>query len=98
LGSDFEKPNREDSPSQALDQTKFVSPAPSIVLASRPLSRRSLIDQALAEGLITPEVRNRIDAWLRVRNEVVHSSMVVSRAQALEIVNGVLALIEQMGL
>jgi hypothetical protein len=61
--------------------------------ARRPLSMRSLIDQALAEGLVTPEVRNRIDSWMRVRNEVVHSSMAVSRAQALEIVNGVLALI-----
>lgn len=66
--------------------------------ARRPLSMRSLIDQALAEGLVTPEVRNRIDSWMRVRNEVVHSSMAVSRAQALEIVNGVLALIEQMGM
>jgi hypothetical protein len=66
--------------------------------ARRPLSMRSLIDQALAEGLVTPEVRNRIDSWMRVRNEVVHSSMAVSRAQALEIVNGVLALIEQMAM
>jgi hypothetical protein len=66
--------------------------------ARRPLSMRSLIDQAVAEGLVTPEVRNRIDSWMRVRNEVVHSSMAVSRAQALEIVNGVLALIEQTGM
>lgn len=66
--------------------------------ARRPFSMRTLMDQALEQQIVTRELRDKIDVWMRVRNEVVHSSMVVSRAQAKEIVDGVFALIEEMGL
>jgi uncharacterized protein YutE (UPF0331/DUF86 family) len=59
---------------------------------------RTLMDQALEQQIVTSELRDKIEVWMRVRNEVVHSSMVVSRAQAKEIVDGVLDLIEEMGL
>jgi hypothetical protein len=62
----------------------------------RPLSVRSLIDQAVEQEIISLEQRNRLDAWMRKRNEVVHSSMPVGRNQASEIVNGVLDLVGRM--
>lgn len=61
----------------------------------RPLSMRSLIDQAVEQEVIPQEVRMRLDSWMRLRNEVVHSSMAVSRSQAADIVNGVMQLVEQ---
>jgi hypothetical protein len=66
--------------------------------ARRPFSMRALMDQALEQQIVTRDVRDKIEVWMRVRNEVVHSSMVVSKAQAKEIVDGVLALIEEMGM
>jgi hypothetical protein len=60
----------------------------------RPMSFRSLADLAVETGQITPQVRNRIDPWMRVRNEVVHSSISVSPAQARQIVNGVMELLQ----
>lgn len=66
--------------------------------ARRPFSMRTLMDHALEQQIVSRELRDKIDVWMRVRNEAVHSSMVVSRAQAKEIVDGVFALIEEMGM
>jgi uncharacterized protein YutE (UPF0331/DUF86 family) len=63
----------------------------------RPLSMRSLIDQAVNQEVIPQELRMRLDSWMRIRNEVVHSSMAVSKNQATDIVNGVMELVEQWG-
>jgi hypothetical protein len=63
----------------------------------RPLSMRSLIDQAVNQEVISQELRMRLDSWMRIRNEVVHSSMTVSKSQAADIVNGVMELVEQWG-
>jgi hypothetical protein len=62
----------------------------------RPLSIRSLIDHAVEQGIIPEELRSRLDSWMRTRNEVVHSSISISRAQASEIVNEVTRLIAQL--
>ena len=62
----------------------------------RPLSIRSLIDHAVDQGIIPQELRTRLDSWMRIRNEVVHSSFSISRAQAAEIVNEVTRLIAQL--
>lgn len=63
---------------------------------SRPLSMRSLMDQAVERGLIPRESRSRVDVWMRTRNEVVHSSMPVAKTLANEIVSGVLQLLAGM--
>lgn len=63
---------------------------------SRPLSMRSLMDQAVEQAIIPRESRPQVDGWMRTRNEVVHSSMPVPRALANEIVSGVLALLVTM--
>jgi hypothetical protein len=60
----------------------------------RPLSLRSLADLAAEQRQITQELRTLIDPWMRVRNEVVHSSIPVSAAQAREIVTGVMEIVE----
>jgi hypothetical protein len=62
----------------------------------RPLSMRSLIDQAVEQGVIPKERRFYFDEWMRTRNAVVHSSVSVPRVEANEIVRGVLDLIAQM--
>ncbi|MGB9236865.1 MAG: hypothetical protein WCC04_20845 [Terriglobales bacterium] len=62
----------------------------------RPLSMRSLIDQAVDQHIIPQELRFRLDSWMRTRNEIVHSSMLISKAQVGEIVDGILKLIAQM--
>ena len=64
--------------------------------ARRPLALRPLLDLAVEQQLIMPAIRPQIDGWMRVRNEAVHSSMAVSRIQAQEIVEGVLAVIGQL--
>src|SRR5215471_20397972 len=40
---------------------------------------RSLLDQSVERGIISRESRPQVDAWMRARNEVVHSSMPVAR-------------------
>jgi hypothetical protein len=59
----------------------------------RPLSFRSLADLAAEREQITQEERKRIEPWMRIRNEVVHSSISVSAAQARQIVNGVMQIV-----
>jgi hypothetical protein len=56
----------------------------------RPLSLRSLVDQAVEQQILPQQVRPRIDSWMRTRNEVVHPSMPIARAQAHDIVEGVM--------
>jgi hypothetical protein len=58
-----------------------------------PLSMRSLLRTAADRQLVAPEPYEQMDRWMRLRNEVVHSSKDVSRAQATEIVNGVLEIV-----
>jgi hypothetical protein len=64
--------------------------------ARRPLSIRSLIDYAVDQEIIPQELRPRLNSWMRTRNEVVHSSISISRAQAAEIVTGVMQLITEL--
>lgn len=60
---------------------------------TRPLSMRSLVAMAVEQGVASPETKTRVDSWVRLRNDVVHSAMSVTRAQAAEVVNGVLELL-----
>ncbi len=59
----------------------------------RPMSMRSLIDHAVEQNIIQPVLRTQIDSWIRLRNEVVHSSIAIGKAQAREMIDGVLALL-----
>jgi hypothetical protein len=59
---------------------------------------RSLLDQAFEGQIVNRNMREKVDAWMRVRNEVVHSSKAISKALAVEIVNGILSLIATLGL
>jgi uncharacterized protein YutE (UPF0331/DUF86 family) len=61
----------------------------------RPLTMRSLIDRAVEENIIPEARRNRLNSWIKVRNVVVHSADSVTKAQAREIVDGVMDLINQ---
>ena len=67
------------------------SPWPDV---QRPLSLRSLIERAVQQQIIQPESISRINSWMRLRNEVVHSSMPIGKAEAREIVDGVLAILD----
>ena len=62
----------------------------------RPLALRSLIKQAIDEQVLKAEDEERIASWMRTRNEVVHSSMQIGRAEAKEIVEGVLQVIRAL--
>lgn len=62
---------------------------------SRPMSIRSLIDRAVEQGTISPALKQRLDAWMRLRNEAVHSAMPVTKSQATEVVNGVMTWMRQ---
>ena len=59
----------------------------------RPMSMRSLIDHAVEQNIIQPVLKTQIDSWIRLRNEVVHSSIAIGKAQAREMIDGVLALL-----
>jgi hypothetical protein len=61
-----------------------------------PVSMQSLLRVAREQQVLTHPNAAKLDKWMRVRNEIVHSSKDVSRAQATEIVNGVLGLIGQL--
>jgi len=62
---------------------------------SRPMSMRSLIDRAVEEGIISRPFKQRLDNWMRLRNEAVHSAMPITKQQAAEVVNGVMAWVRQ---
>ncbi len=63
---------------------------------SRPLSMRSLVDQGIERGIVPQGLKPSLDAWIRVRNEVVHSSIAISKAQANEIVGTISEVIADM--
>ena len=75
----------------SLRQRLNKSPWPQV---QRPLSLRSLIDLAIEHQIIQPELRARLDSWMRTRNEVVHSPKMVSKTKAREIVEGVMQMID----
>ncbi|MGC2331509.1 MAG: hypothetical protein WA581_08645, partial [Candidatus Acidiferrales bacterium] len=59
------------------------------------MSLRSLVDHAVEQRVIQPGHKMRIDSWMRTRNEIVHSSMPITKAQARDIVEGVMELVDQ---
>lgn len=59
-------------------------------------SLRSLLDFATSLSLISPPQRKRLDAWMRLRNEVVHGSKTVAAAKAREIVGGVAEVVQSL--
>jgi hypothetical protein len=58
-----------------------------------PLSMRSLLRRATEREVLRGGQYEQLLGWMKLRNEVVHSGREVSRAQATEIVNGVLEII-----
>lgn len=61
--------------------------------ARRPMSMRSLIDQAIEQEIISLDDRVRIDTWTRIRNSAVHTAHPVSAREAREIVEGTLRIL-----
>jgi hypothetical protein len=57
--------------------------------SSRALSLRTLVDGAIDRDLLSEIEVRQIRSWVQIRNQVVHSSMAISKAKAREIVNGV---------
>jgi hypothetical protein len=64
--------------------------------ARNPLSLRSLLSVATNQEVLNPALSDSLHKWMRLRNEVVHSSKEVSRAQATELVNGVLGILHAL--
>jgi hypothetical protein len=62
----------------------------------RPLSMRSLIDQAVEQGVAPQRSSIRVDSWMHNRNQVVHSAMPASRGLPAELVNGVMELVAEL--
>ncbi|OEC93420.1 SIR2 family protein [Rhizobium sp. YK2] len=62
---------------------------------SRPMSIRQLLEVAAAQNLIRNVNSGRIEEWIKVRNNAVHTNEAVSRDAARSIVEGALSLIEQ---
>lgn len=62
----------------------------------RPTSLSSLINQAIEYQVVPSALKSKMESWTRMRNTVVHSAMVVTKAQAREIVDGALALISTL--
>ena len=61
-----------------------------------PMSMRSLLGIAREQEILDHQHATKLDGWMRIRNEVVHSSTDVSRARAAEIVHGVLDLVARL--
>ncbi len=64
--------------------------------ARRPLSIRPLVEMASEQGILPASSREIVDSWMRLRNEVVHSATAVSRAQARDVVEGVMNILETL--
>jgi hypothetical protein len=62
---------------------------------NRPMSLRNLVRLAIDQQIIKPVNAGRIDEWMRIRNEAVHSNTNVTKQRAQEIVDGVLALLPE---
>jgi hypothetical protein len=58
--------------------------------ARRPMSIRNLIELGIEHRILPPTLKPRLEAWVRLRNEAVHSAVDISKAQATEVVNGVM--------
>lgn len=61
----------------------------------RPMSMQSLVVQAVEHQVIHGQFKEKVEKWIRIRNRVVHSTMTVTKAQAQEVVDGVLQLNSQ---
>lgn len=59
---------------------------------NRPMSLRNLVQLGVDQQVIVPANLEKIEGWMRTRNEAVHSNTVVTKQQAQEIVDGVLRL------
>ncbi len=60
-------------------------------------SFRTLLDAGTALSLISNDQRRRLDRWIKLRNEVVHTGKMVTTAQAREVVNGITEIIATLG-
>jgi hypothetical protein len=63
---------------------------------SRPMSMRQLVDSSLSQHLIHDVNLRRIEEWIKVRNDAVHTNLAVSKETAKSIVDGVFGLIGQL--
>jgi hypothetical protein len=63
--------------------------------ARKPASFRNLIDMATSSGLVRlgPAEARRLQDWIKVRNEAVHTAALINRNTAREIVEGVLRMV-----
>lgn len=76
---------------------KIAIPTATDQLRGRPLLIRDLLDYARSKNMIRDVSVNVIMQWLRIRNEVVHTGRAVEKAQAEQIVNGVLDIVRSLG-
>jgi hypothetical protein len=61
-----------------------------------PVSMQSLLKMAREQQFLPHLNGANLEAWSRIRNEIVHSTRPVSRAEAMEIVKGVLELVSEL--
>jgi hypothetical protein len=59
-------------------------------------SFRAFLDVGTKLNAISNDQRQRLDKWIKLRNEVVHTGKVVTTAQAREVVNGVTEILATM--
>jgi hypothetical protein len=65
--------------------------------SSRGMGLRQLLEHAQKQGLLRNINIQTILGWLKVRNEVVHSQLTVSRSMAEQIVRGVFEIVQGFG-
>jgi hypothetical protein len=61
----------------------------------RPMSLRSLVNLAAQQQIISVQFKTKVESWIIMRNMAVHTSQPITRTQAKEIVEGVLAFLSQ---
>jgi hypothetical protein len=59
-------------------------------------SLRSLLDEAVSFERITPTQRQRLDAWMKLRNDLVHRGVPIATGKAREVVNGVMDIVRTL--
>jgi hypothetical protein len=59
----------------------------------RVVSLRHLLDQAFTQEVISKKQRHDLDGWIKLRNEIVHAGITITKAKAREVVSGVMAII-----